>query len=103
MRTLSIASLVAAALFPGLSLWGCATPEKGTPLRTPKQEEVKITTEAEMNSSVMIDAKKTVAESLGCPIDEVTLRCTAHDSHGGCTAVQGRGCDKVMEYSFGGD
>jgi predicted component of type VI protein secretion system len=96
MRFLSLVAVV-------LVLGACASSPKAHKLRVPKEEKVKITTEEEMNSSVMIDAKKTVAESLGCPIEEVNLRCTAHDSHGGCTAVQGRGCDKVMEYSFGGD
>jgi hypothetical protein len=60
-------------------------------------------TAAEVEADVMIEAKKTAIEQLQCTEEEVTVSCTRRDVHGGCVAVQARGCGRTLEYDFGND
>ena len=61
------------------------------------------TTPAEMEAAILEETKKTAAEQLGCPVEDVRMRCTNHDAQGGCVAVQAKGCDKTLDYSFGSE
>ncbi len=60
-------------------------------------------TPAEVEASVLAEAKKTAVEQLQCTEEETTVSCARHDVHGGCVAVQARGCGRTLEYDFGNE
>jgi len=53
------------------------------------------------DEGVLLETKKSAAEQLECPIEEVRVMCKTKDADGMCTAVRAWGCDKELEYSFG--
>jgi type IV pilus biogenesis protein CpaD/CtpE len=100
-----IVSLAVVALVAALSVAGCATHDarKNHGVPAPTEEKSNTPTTAEVDADVLVEAKKTAVEQLQCTADEVTVSCTRHDVHGGCIAVQARGCGKTLEYDFGND
>jgi hypothetical protein len=88
------------------SLAGCAssgTKKKGKNVPPPTVAAPNTPTAAEVEANVLAEAKKTAVDQLQCPEEEVTVSCTKHDAHGGCIAVQARGCGRTLEYDFGND
>jgi hypothetical protein len=87
------------------SIAGCATQEAKKPrgVPSPPQAQSNTPSAAEVEAQVIAEAKKTAVEQLQCAADEVSVTCTRHDVHGGCIAVQARGCGKTLEYDFGND
>jgi hypothetical protein len=92
------------ALAIGLLLAACASPTKQAPsVATPKQATSNDVDPAALEANVLEEAKKTAVTQLECPAEEVSVTCTRHDVHGGCVAVQARGCGRTLEYDFGND
>ena len=100
-----IASLAAVSLVVASFVAGCATHDakRTHSVPAPTEEKSNTATAAEVEADVLAEAKKTAIEQLQCTADEVTVSCTRHDVHGGCIAVQARGCGKTLEYDFGND
>ena len=91
------------ACLAGLALVGCVTPQANPTQRRPQDSAVVTTTPEEMEAAILEETKKTAAEQLGCPVEDVRMRCTNHDAQGGCVAVQAKGCEKTLDYSFGSE
>ena len=47
------------------------------------------------------EVKKSAAEQLSCPIEQVNIICLRRDADGECVAIKADGCDKSFEYDFG--
>jgi hypothetical protein len=60
-------------------------------------------TPAAVEETVLREATTTAANELQCPVAEVSSVCTRRDVHGGCVAIQARGCGKIVDYDFGND
>ena len=94
MNMLRVAFVVVAALS-----MSCATPvEKPTPPAPPSQAQ---TSADAMELDVMRETRKTAAAELQCPEEQLLVTCTGRDALGGCVAIQAKGCEKTLEYSFG--
>lgn len=98
-------SLAVVALMLAVSAGACATHGEKKPhgVPAPTEAQSNTATAAEVEADVLAEAKKTAVEQLQCAAEEVTVSCTRHDVHGGCIAVQARGCGKTLEYDFGND
>ncbi len=81
---------------------GCAAPAPRKAAPGPPLAPAGATPD-EVNAEILTDAKQSAAEQLACPIDQVLMRCTKLDAHGGCVAVQAKGCDKTLDYEFGSE
>jgi hypothetical protein len=101
----SLARLVTVVGFLGLVVGACAAPpKKKAPLvPAPTMAAPTSATAAELEASVLSEAKKTAVQQLECSDEEVTVSCTKHDVQGGCIAVQARGCGRTLEYDFGNE
>jgi hypothetical protein len=55
------------------------------------------------DEGILMDSKKAAAEQLDCPLEQVRIMCKTRDADGMCSAVRAYGCDKELEYSFGGE
>ena len=97
-----VVALAAASVVFGLS---CATTPKKKHKRPKPPEQVQSTTPSteEMDKSILDQTLDTAAKELECPKDQLLARCTKHDAQGGCIAVNVKGCDKTLDYQFGGD
>lgn len=93
-------AILLAAVVLGLA---CSTPKKAKRPRQPDAPEAVTPSTEQMEKDILAQTKATAAQELACPIEELIARCTAHDALGGCTAINVRGCDKTLEYQFGGD
>lgn len=98
LPTLALAGLFMAALACATS----PTPSKTTtapiePTPTPQS------TAAAIEDDVVRETRKTAAAQLECPEDQLTISCTRKDVHGGCIAIQAKGCGKVLDYDFGNE
>ena len=104
-RVPSALSFVPALLAAMLVAGACASaaPKKAGRVPPPVPDRPNTATASEVEASVLAEAKKTAVEQLQCPAEEVTVSCTRHDVHGGCVAVQARGCGRTLEYDFGND
>jgi hypothetical protein len=60
-------------------------------------------TTAAIEEDVVRETRKTAAEQLECPAEELAVTCTKRDVHGGCIAIQAKGCGKVLDYDFGNE
>ncbi|MBM4280917.1 MAG: hypothetical protein FJ137_09185 [Deltaproteobacteria bacterium] len=78
-------------------------PKKPRSVPPPTVASSNTATPAEVEASVLAEAKKTSVEQLQCTDEETTVSCTRHDVHGGCVAVQARGCGRTLEYDFGNE
>jgi hypothetical protein len=98
-------SIVAVLLSCVAVAGACASssPKKKQGVPPPTTATANTPTAAEVEADVLAEAKKTAVEQLQCPAEEVTVTCTRHDVHGGCIAVQARGCGNTLEYDFGND
>jgi hypothetical protein len=94
-----VASLGVVGCFVATS---CAVPEAAHRSSRPRPASSSLSTE-EVDASVLAEARKTAAQTLECPDDAVTVTCTRRDLHGGCVAVEARGCDKMLDYDFGNE
>jgi hypothetical protein len=47
------------------------------------------------------EVRKSAAEQLECPEDQIVVQCTERDRDGNCIAVRAIGCEKQFEYQFG--
>ena len=84
----------------GLLSISCATP----PPPPPAAAAAPVQTSAEaMEADIMRETKKTAAAELQCPEDQLLVTCTTYDALGGCVAIQAKGCDKTLDYSFGSE
>jgi hypothetical protein len=104
MRALLVPVLLL-SLFAGAS-FGCASEEaavKKIPERPTGQGPDTGPTIQEMEQDILAQTRKSAAEQLQCPEDEINVQCTKHDRHSGCIAVQVRGCDKILDYDFGNE
>jgi hypothetical protein len=55
------------------------------------------------DEGILMDSKRAAAEQLDCPLEQVRIMCKTRDADGMCSAVRAYGCDKELDYSFGGD
>lgn len=98
-----IASLGAVVVTAIIALGGCASPPPpvaSTPIEpTPTPQS----TTAAIEDDVVRETRKTAAEQLECPAEELVVTCTKRDVHGGCIAIQAKGCGKVLDYDFGNE
>lgn len=94
--------LVAASLVFGLS---CATTKKKHAKRPKPPETAESTAPStdEMDKDILAQTLETAAKEMDCPKDQLIARCTLHDAQGGCTAINVRGCEKTLDYQFGGN
>ena len=53
------------------------------------------------NDAHFAEVRKSAAEQLECPEDQLLMQCTAWDRDRQCIAVRATGCDKSFEYQFG--
>ncbi len=60
-------------------------------------------TPAAVEETVLREAAAAAANELQCPVAEVSSVCTRRDVHGGCVAIEARGCGKVLDYDFGNE
>ncbi len=95
MRCSSLVAVIAL-----LAAASCVTAEKKPP-PPPLPPQATSPTTAGMEAGILADTKKTAAEQMECPIDDLIARCTTLDAQGGCVAIEVRGCDKVLQYNFG--
>jgi len=100
---LALGVLLVCASSSALSACASAPKKAGRNVPPPTVAAPNTPTAAEVEANVLAEAKKTAVEQLQCPEDDVTVSCTKHDAHGGCIAVQARGCSRTLEYDFGND
>jgi hypothetical protein len=81
-------------------LSACATPP---PPPAPKPAPSPVSSSEAMEDDIARETRKTAAAELDCPAEQLIVTCTQRDSLGGCVAIQARGCDKTLEYSFGNE
>jgi hypothetical protein len=60
-------------------------------------------TTAAIEDDVVRETTRTAAEQLECPAEQLVVTCTKRDVHGGCIAIQAKGCGKVLDYDFGNE
>lgn len=97
-----VAGLIAAAATVVLAACASTPPAPVTsapiePTPTPQS------TTAAIEEDIIRETRKTAGEQLECPAEELVVTCTKRDIHGGCIAIQAKGCDKVLDYDFGNE
>lgn len=98
MRRLS--SLIASLTLVGACASAPEKPVASAPIEpTPTPQS----TAAAIEEGVLRETRKTAAEQLECPAEELVVTCTKRDVHGGCIAIQAKGCGKVLDYDFGNE
>jgi hypothetical protein len=99
-RVHRIAAVVATLVIVGACASAPPKPVASTPIEpTPTPQ----TTSAAIEEDVVRETRKTAAEQLECPAEELAVTCTKRDVHGGCIAIQAKGCGKVLDYDFGNE
>ncbi len=97
-----VAAILVLLIVAAIVLVGCASdPEvKKRPILHPPDEysESKL---GEIEEKVEKDTRASASKELDCPEDQIVIQCTQKDNHGGCVALQAKGCNKTLEYSFG--
>jgi hypothetical protein len=97
LRAVVVVILVAAAA-------ACASAPEKPATRTPiEPTPTPQSTTAAIEEDVIRETRKTAAEQLECPAEELSVTCTKRDVHGGCIAIQAKGCGKVLDYDFGNE
>jgi hypothetical protein len=102
-RTVPLAFVAALFCFVAVGAACASSPKKKPAVPAPTEAHSTTATAEEVEADVLAEAKKTAVEQLHCTDEEVTVSCTRHDVHGGCIAVQARGCGNTLEYDFGND
>lgn len=97
-----------AALALTFAVWlasACASTDEAQKKTAPEDDQPVEVVREELgpadDEGVLEETKKSAAEQLECPIEEVRVMCKTKDADGMCTAVRAWGCDKELEYSFG--
>lgn len=103
-RPISRLAAIAIAIAIGSVVTACSTPATRSTAPTPIEPLTTPTsTAATIEDEVARETRKTAAEQLECPEDQLTVACTRRDVHGGCIAIQAKGCGKVLDYDFGNE
>jgi hypothetical protein len=92
---------VATLLVVGALVACCTSAPKRTRRTSPRRPPAP--TPAAVEETVLREAARTAAEQLQCPVEQVSSICIKRDVHGGCIAIEARGCDKRLEYDFGNE